>query len=309
MSKLARRRVITAKIESVYNTDAVPAGTDAILIEELNWAPEGLRMVERPAIRNSLGTLQHIYGGSLLSVTFAAEVKGSGTAGTAPEIGTLLRGCALDETIVASTSVTYAPVSASQESLTIYFYEDGTLTKLTGCRGSVDFGGDVGGRLMANFTFQGHFSGPTDVALVTPTYDSTVPPILINGSFSIGGYAAVVQSLALSMGNTLEVPPNLSAADGYGEVLVTGRDVNGSIDPEQPLVASHDFMAAFKAGTLEALSMGPIGATAGNRFTVTASKCYYRSLSNAERQGVLSYEIPFGAAETSGDDEVSLAFT
>lgn len=309
MTKLVRRRVITAKIETQYNTDAAPAGSDAILIEDLSWAPEGLRMVERPAIRKSLGTLQHVYGGSLLSVTFAVEVKGSGVAGTAPEIGTLLRGCAMDETIVVSTSVTYAPVSDTQESLTIYFYEDGTLIKLTGCRGSVDFSGEVGGRLMANFTFQGHFSGPADVALVTPTYDSTVPPIMIAGNFSIGGYAAVIQSLSLSMGITLEVPPNLSATDGYGEVLVTGRDVNGSINPEQPLVASHDFMAAFKAGTLEALSLGPIGATAGNQVTISAPKCYYRNLTNAERQGVLSYDIPFGAAENTGDDEVSLAFS
>lgn len=310
MSKLVRQRVLLAKIESVYNTDPVPTGADnAILIEEVTWAPAGLRMVDRPAIRSSLGTLQQVYGGSLIEVSFQAEVKGSGTAGSVPELGVLFRGCAMDETIVALTSVAYAPVSAAQESVTLYLYEDGTLTKLTGARGTLDTVGEVGGRLMASFTFTGHFSGPTDVALATPTYDSTVPPIMINGAFTIGGFSAVIQSLNFSLGNVLETPPNLSAADGYGEVLVTGRDVNGSINPEQPLVAAHDFMAAFKAGTTEALSCGPIGATAGNKFTITMPAVYYRNLTNSERQGVLAYDIPFGAAESSGDDEVTITFT
>jgi len=310
MTKLVRRRILLAKVESTYNTDAVPTGADnAILIEELNWATEGLRMVDRPAIRSSLGSLQQVYGGSLLSVTFTAEVKGSGTAGTAPEIGALFLGCGMAETIVAVTSVAYDPASASQSSLTLYFYEDGTLTKLTGCRGSYTLQGEVGGRLMASFTFTGHFSGPTDIALATPTYDSTVPPIMINGSFTIGGYSAVIQSLDVDMGITVETPPNLSATDGYGEVLVTSRDVSGSINPEQPLVAAHDFMVAFKAGTTEALSMGPIGATAGNQVQITMPAVYYRDMAPSEREGVLAYDLTFGAAESSGDDEISLILT
>lgn len=308
MSKLVRRRVILAKVETTYNTDASPTGTDAILIEDLNWAPEGLRMVERPAIRSSLGTLQHVYGGSLLSVTFSAEIKGSGTAGTAPEIGTLLRGCAHGETVVVSTSVTYAPVSASQESLTIYIYEDGTLIKLTGCRGSVDFVGEVGARLMASFTFQGHFTGPADAATVTPTYDSTVPPILIDGNFSVGAFGAVIQALNFSPGLTIEVPPDLNSADGYAEVLVTGRDVNGSFNPEQTLVATKDFMAEFKGGTTTALDTGTIG-SAGNQFRLQMPAVYSRNLSPGEREGVLIYDVPFGAAEVSGDDEFTLTFT
>jgi len=308
MSKLVRRRLLLAKVESTYNTDPTPTGVaNAILIEELNWAPEGLRMVDRPAIRSSLGGLQKVYGGSLLSVSFMCEVKGSGAAGTAPEIGPLLLGCACAETVVAATSVTYKPASATQSSLTFYIYEDGTLTKMTGCRGTLDFTGEVGGRLMAGFTFLGHFSGPTDVALATPTYDSTVPPILINGSFTIGAFSAVVQAFALSLGNTTEVPPSLSAADGYGEVLVTSRDVNGSINPEQALVAANNPMALLKAGTTMALNLGPIG-SAGNQIQITMPAAYYLNISPAERQGVLAYDLPFGAAESSGDDEVSIIF-
>lgn len=309
MAKLTRRRVLLAAIESSYNTDAEPTGTNAVLVEDIQWQVAGLRMVERPAIRSSLGALQQLYGGSLLSLTFQAEVKGSGTAGTAPELGTLLRGCAMDETVVAATSVAYAPISGSQESLTLYFYEDGTLVKMTGCRGSVSFNLEVGNKIMASFEFTGHFSGPTDVALVTPTYDSTVPAVYINSAFEIGSYGAIIQALEVNLGISVQIPPDVTAADGYGEVLVGSRDVQGSFNPQQTLVATKNFMAAFKAGTTEALDSGVVGATAGNRVRFQLPAVYYRNIAPSEREGVLAYDLSYGAAESSGDDEVTITFT
>lgn len=309
MAKLTRRRILLAKIESSYNTDAAPVGTDAVLVEDIQWQPEGLRMVERPAIRSSLGALQHMYGGSLMSLTFQAEVKGSGTAGTAPELGTLLRACAMDATVVATTSVAYAPISGTQESATLHFYEDGTRMTLTGCRGSVTFTLEVGNKIMANFTFTGHFAGPTDVALVTPTYNSTVPPIYINAAFQIGSYGAIIQALEVDLGISVQTPPDVTEADGYGEVLVTSRDVQGSFNPQQTLVATKDFMTAFRNGTAEALDSGVVGTTAGNRVRFQMPKVYYRNITPSEREGVQAYDLAYGAAEDDGDDEVTITFT
>ena len=82
----------------------------------------------------------------------------------------------------------------------MYLFEDGTRIILTGSRGNVDFVGEVGGRLMGQFTYQGHFSGPADVAIPAPTYDSTIPPILINGNFTIGAFGAIIQQLAVGTG-------------------------------------------------------------------------------------------------------------
>ena len=44
-----------------------------------------------------------------VEVTFEVEMAGSGTAGTAPAFGPLLKACGNSETIVTDTSVTYAP--------------------------------------------------------------------------------------------------------------------------------------------------------------------------------------------------------
>ena len=79
---LVNREVILAKIEGTYGVDSVPvAASDAVLVENIGWSQEGLRMNERPAVRSSLGMLKHIFGGRMMTLTFDVEMKGSGAAG------------------------------------------------------------------------------------------------------------------------------------------------------------------------------------------------------------------------------------
>ena len=307
---LVNRTVITAKIESVYNTDPVPTGAaNAILVEKPSWSNEGARMVERPAVRSTLASLKPIYAGSLVGIKFSCELKGSGAAGTAPEIGVLLRACAMGETVVASTSVTYKPVSSSIESCTIYFYDDGTLWKATGCRGNASFSLDTGGKGMVDFSFTGHVSGPTDVALATPTYNATIPPPIIGASFSVDSYSAVIAKLAFDLGNTLAKPANMSASDGYAALQITKRDIKGSFDPEHSLVATYNWLSKWRASSSGALATGTIGSTAGNRYAVSMPAVFYRDIAPGDREGVRTLAVGFGAAESTTDDEVSIAFT
>lgn len=310
MALLTRKKLLLAEIESTYNTDPTPSPTtDAVLVESLSWSNEGLKMIERIAARPSAGTLQQIYGGRLISVTFAAEVKGSGAAGTAPELGALLRACGLGETIVASTSVTYAPVSSGQESATLYVYEDGKRIIVTGCRGNVSFAMAAGDKVTATFTMTGHVGAQTDTALPSATFDSTVPEPFIGGSFTIDSYAASISALNFDLANGMAMPEDVNASDGYGEIAITSRDVNGSINPLDELVATEDFIGNFTSGAVMALTTGAIGATAGNILTVSMPAVYYRDASSADRDGIAALDLPFGAAESTTDDEVSIAFT
>ncbi len=307
---LVNRTVILAGIESSYGVDPTLTGADAILVENPSWANEGLRMSERPSVRTSIGKLQSIYGGRLMSVTFDVEIKGSGTAGTAPELGVLLRACSMGETVVASTSVTYALVSTGQESITLYFYIDGKRRILTGCHGNVSTALEVGAQGKMSFTFIGHVAAETDTAIVTPTYNSTVPVAAINASFSIGSYAAVIDALNFDLGNTVAMPPNINAADGYGDIIITARDVSGSFSPEDVLVATNAFEADFLAGNTMALTTGTIGSSAGNRYAITAPAVYYSDTAKGDRDGVATLEQTCGFAETSAtNDEISIAFT
>lgn len=315
---LKKREVILAKIESAYGVDATPAAaTDAVFVEDPSWSHTGARMVERPGIRASLGQLQQVFAGTLMQVSFSCELKGPGAAYSAtvrPEIDPLLRACAMAAAVVTTLgaeTVTYTPLSTtgSIESCTIYFYRDGKRFILTGCRGTAEFSLDTGAIGKVKFTFTGHVAAEADVAVPTPTYDTTVPPPVKGGAFAIGAYSAIVKSLMVNLNNTIATPPNLSASDGYGEVRVTQRDVAGSFDPEDVLVATYPFVANWKAGTTAAIATGTIAGAQYNQYSFALPAVYYRELAPGDRDGVLTLAATFGAAESAGDDEVSLLFS
>lgn len=304
---LVKREVVALAIESTYNTEEAPDANDVILVENVDFSYEGVRMHERAPVKSTLGKEQSVYAGSLAKLSFSAELKGSGAAGTAPEIGNALRACGMGETVVASTSVTYAPVSASVESATIYYYQDGRLQKMTGCRGTVELSLSVDSSIMANFEFTGHDLGDSDVTLLAGNYDTAVPPPFINASFSVGAYGAVISSLQLSLGNEIATPPDANASDGYSEVLIVDRDVNGSFDPEHTLKGIQDWIADWKTGAQKNITTGVIGSIAGNRIALTIPTAYYREIGQEDRESRRTLAIPFGA--TGDDSAMSLVFT
>lgn len=310
MSLSIYREAILAGIESTYDTDpTLTAGANGVLVEEPAWNLEGLRMIERNPIKASHAREQKIFGGTLRKVSFKCEVKGSGTAGTAPEIGPLLRACGMSETIVASTSVTYSHVSTGFESLTLYYYMDGLQYIITGARGNVELTFEVGNRIMASFEFVGHSVAPTDVALVAPTYDTTTPEALIGAPFAVNSYAAKINSITVNLNNQIAMPADITAADGYHEIQITGRAPSGSFDPEHTLVATQDWEGDLRAGTLRALTTGAIGATAGNIVTMNLDNIGYMDIGQGERESLRTNDIPFECYENAGEDEVELVFT
>lgn len=308
---LITSEVILAAVQPDATTPVTPAATDAMLVSNIKFGYHNPRMHERGIIKNTLGKVKQIFGGTLASISFDVELKGSGSAGTAPEFDALLRGCAMAPTVVAGTSVTYNPVSdsASMEYLTIYYYQDGKRKILQNAIGTVSGNADVGAPGMLSFTFYGHEGTESDTPMITPTYDSTVPAPYINAAFAVGGYAAAIGKLSIDLGNQVVTPPSVSAANGYSQIRITGRDVSGSFDPEATLLADHDFASEWKSGAALALDSGVVGSTAGNRWRIQCPAISYREISEGDREGLRTLEIGFGAAEISGDDEISLIFT
>jgi len=306
---LKNREVILFKIETTYGVDSVPVATDAILVSNLTVGHDGLRMNERPAVRTSLGKLKRIYGGRLEVFTFDVEIKGSGVAGTPPECGALFRAAAHSETIVASTSVTYAPVSTGHESGTLYYYRDGKRKIARGVRINLAFNYEAGSAGMMSITAIGHVDAETDTTIIAPTYDSSVPVPILSGAFAWGAYAATISKLAFDMGHAFAKPADINAADGYAAIQITGRDITGSIDPHATLLATKNWETDLTLGTTRAINLGPIGSVVGNIYRLTAPAAYVMDLSNGEVEGVTTYDVPIGFAESTTDNEVSHAFT
>jgi hypothetical protein len=90
---------------------------------------------------------------------------------------------------------------------------------------------------------------------------------------SINGVSAIVaKSWEWSLNNTLAMPPSIAAADGYGEILITKRDVKGSILIETELASVIDVDTLLTAGTRFAFASGTLGSVAGNRVVVSTRR-------------------------------------
>jgi len=305
---LIKKTILLAKTEVTNNVDANPvAASDAVYVENVSHGPTNQSMVDQTPVKPTLGKGKKLYGSHLWQISFDVRVKGSGAAGTPPECSPLLRACGLGETIVALTSVAYEPVSDGIESATIYVYLDGSLRKLTGCRGNVSFNSESNGSGVFSFSFTGHDAGGSDAALPSPTLDTTEAPRAKSSLFSIGGYAASISNLTFDLANEVATPLDLNSSDGFAEITIIDRDPNGSLNPLNTLKADHDFMADWTSGTEMALT-ATIGDTAGNKYKIDGPAVSYNDFAYGEREGRQTAEIPIMFNEVNGDDAIKITF-
>jgi hypothetical protein len=122
-----RNRLLLVAMEGTYGTAASTAGADALKLSELDVTPLEVELIDRELITGSFGNTEKVRGARMSRATFSVEMAGSGTATTPPRFGRLLRACGFSET--ATTSVLYAPISATFESVTLAFYADASATR------------------------------------------------------------------------------------------------------------------------------------------------------------------------------------
>lgn len=379
MALRARNAVVLAKIESTVGTDSSPVqGSDAILVENPTVDPQ-VGVINTDEVTGSLDSEGPIVSGIRGRITFSSLLRGSGAAGTAPEIGKLLRACGWAETITASAvpaapeacgaggstttaqlgasasataqayrgmpvnissaitlssfitdytsgkvatltdiasgtinagsnyqipiNVLYAPASVSIPSLTMYVYMDGVLYKFVGCRGSFSLSVDAGGIGRINWDFMGHYVSKTDIAVPSaPVYDTTRPPVWRNGIAKINRIASAMASLGLDPNNTVVMPGDPNKAEGFDYPIITRRDMSGSMNPLEELVATRDVMTAFRDGTRQIVH-AKWGSSAGNRIGITIPQAHYTAQSPANRDELLAVSVPFKAV---GKDSAAL---
>jgi hypothetical protein len=310
MPLYTRKRLILAEIESTYGTDPSPTGAEAILVRNLEITPLQSETVSRNLVRPYLGQSDQLLAQTRVEITFEVELAGSGTAGTAPAYGPVLRSCGLSETIVATTSVTYAPESSGFESTTIYFFNDGIRHKLTGCRGTLSMSAEVGQIPFISFTMTGIYNAPTDETAPSPTYSNQASPLIFkNGntsSFSIFSYSGCLQNLSFELANSVVYRELVGCTK---EVIITDRAPAGTCVIEAPSIATKDFFTIATGSSTGSISFLH-GTTAGNRVTFTAAQSDIGTPTYSDMDGIQMLNLPYIATPTSaGNNELSLAFT
>ena len=310
MPLLSRKRLILAKTEATYGTDSVPAGTDAVLVRSLEVTPLESDVVSRDLIRPYYGNSDQLLANTRVRCSFEVELAGSGTAGTAPRYDALLKSCAMSATIVASTSVTYAPVSSSFSSCTIVYNVDGVQHKLTGARGTVTMNCQLGQIPTLQFEMTGIYNAPTDTAQPAVTYSNQATPLIFKegntSSFQFFSYSGCLSMVSFNLANEIVYRELIGCTK---EVLITDRKPAGEVMIEAPTIATKDYFGialASATGNLTFLH----GTTAGNRVTFTASQADVTQPTYSDQDGIQMLTLPYVALPTTaGNNEFSLAFT
>lgn len=306
---LTRKRWLLAKSETTYGTSSAPAGTEAILISGLEVEPLQLELKDRELIKGYLGNSAQVASRKSVGVKFSVEVAGSGTAGTAPQWGPLMKACGMAETIVASTSVTYAPVSSSFSSVTLDFRNDGIKHLITGVRGTVSYELAAGEIPKLNFDFLGIYNAPTDTANPTATFSNQAAPVVVNAdntaTVSVHGYSACMNAFSLDVANDVIFR---QLAGCTKQVMITNRKPKGEITVELPSIAAKDFYTIAAAQTQGSISWVH-GATAGNIVTFTAPTASFDSPTLEDGDGIQHIKLPFMPIPNAGNDEFTLALT
>jgi len=305
----ASKKVLLAKIETAYGVDAAPTGAaDALLARNFSLTPLEGSTVTRTHIAASMGGYEDLpMAGLNATVTFDIDLTGAGAAGSTPAYHALLRGCGFAATITPGVSVTYNPVSATFESLTLYCYRDGVLHAITGARGEWSLKIGSKGEPLINFKMLGNYHPVSDMPLPAVTLPTYVQPLIVDSvntpTFSLHGYNAVMQSLDLAGGNDVQYRDRVNEVEN---VAIMNRNITGTVVVEEPAVASFNYWNASINGGKGAMSLIH-GHTAGNIVEISTPNTQIGKIAINENNGVAYLSIPVKALRTgSGNNEISL---
>jgi hypothetical protein len=306
-----KKKVILFKAEVSYGTDpTATGGANAQLMTDVTYSPMEGEDVSRNLEFPDMAAQGTIPVGLRVRLRAKTELVPSGTAGVAPKWGPLLRVCACSETIVADTSVTYAPISASMESGTLYFWVGSTKQIVKGVRGDATLRFTAQGIPYIEWDLQGLYGDPAEAAAATPTLTGFKKPVVVTNAntptFTINSVAMVLRELTMALGN--DVQPRLLV--GREEIIIVDKPNNLiTARVEAQPISSFDPFGLAKAQTEVALSLVH-GTAAGYITTLAAAQCQLkRPKSYENNQNILEWPLELVPQRASGNDMWSLTLT
>jgi hypothetical protein len=306
-------RLILAKAESTYNTAPTMAGSDAVrVMNDLQLDPLQMELITRDILYPHVSQRPRMVTQRLGAISFGFELTGSGTAGTAPKIGLFFRAAGYSETIVASTSVTYAPIGTGYESLCLDVHHGGKRHRLTGVRGDIEVELKTNGIPMGKFTGLGIYAVPTDVSNPSQTFAAQADPVVVNADnttpISVYSYSACMESFTLKSGRS----PKLHQRAGCTKQIRIDdeRAPEGEILIESPTIADKNYFADASAQTGGTISWTH-GTVAGNIISHTSSNCSLGDPAYEDGDGVEMLKLPFIPipTATNGYNDHTFVFT
>lgn len=311
MSMNMSNMVLLAMKQTAKGTPAAPTpGLNAILCKGLTPQLIKGKFVERNLIKGSKGNQGALFTSEHREFDLEVELAGSGAAGTAPKFGVLLKGCDMNETITAATSVVYQPHGALGDYLTLFAYMDGVLFKMSDAKGTVSFGLNSEEIPVMKFKFIGKYHALEDVVFPSGiVFTGFQQPLTVGDSntqtFTIAGLDLVTKSFNIDLANVLNWRNWINDAG----VRSPDRKPTASAVFEMTTVATKDWAGDVLQGTLMPLQIVH-GVTPGNIVTIDAPKLQFNqepSINDEDKTAMLSAN--FAVMPNAGNDELVLTFT
>lgn len=285
-----------AKVQSGKGSVATVAAGDAIEITyDSNTMPVKVmgNPVERNIIRSSRLPNKRLIVGEWGEGQLGVELHGSGSVGTAPEYGLLIKSLLGQEAVVPATSVTYSITDAGDTSwLTFDSYVDGVRTLCTDgrCR-SWSVNAEAGEIVNQTFMLKSLTAADSDATDPnTPSIDGVNPMVASSMTFTIGGASKNCKSVEFTVENPKQdlYINNAGIGDLPEDSALT---IEGTIRIEA--VDISPFTALFNTTTQDIV----VAATDGTETaTFTLADCQYSDNIEAEDdEGTVIWSIPFVA--------------
>jgi hypothetical protein len=299
--------VIAAKIEATSGTAEALTATEGVFNVLNPVFDDEIAENERMG-QSSSSRLPSVPGTRSASIKFSIEACGLGSAGDVPVwADTFLPACGW-----VKTGSVFSPVtgSTSQKSLTFGKYEDGVLRVAAGCRGTftVD-ASEVGKPVLFNFDFKGVLQDDSDVALIAPTYPTTIPPAWLGSTITLGSYTPLISKFSVAANNELYLRPDPAVAQGYRNCVIVDRNPTCTLNPEATLVATRNWQTLIKSSTQEALSIA-IGTVTHNIVTIGAPKAQAVKGNSVADNKIRRRDVMLRLCRSAaaGDDDLTITF-
>lgn len=321
---LNRNSVILAKVESTYATDPTPVvATDAVLGTAPQISLEA-QVLERNVTVGTLSPTAHVVGKKIVNCSFGVEFKSEsaaldGVSSNPIQLDDILRASGFAATYTVETSppssndgfVTYAPISTSLESATLYIFPGKEMRhKITGayCNWTIDI--TAGQYANMNVDFKGIYNEPTDTTASTPTYATDTPVQIESIALAFGAVTGmVVRNLQIMLNNEIVERADVNSAEGFKGLRIAGRKPMVKFRMEKALAATWNIYNALDAGTSYSTTF-TIGTTAGQKILVTIPKLVLSDIKESDDAGIVMLDVEGLCARNSsgGNDELTFKF-
>ena len=295
---------VLAKVETTYGTDSVPTGAaDPMVFQDVEMTPiEGDR-VERTRVSPFFGNRPAQLVARRMRLSGGVDLAGAGAAGTAPRYAPLLRACGMAQTISAGVHARYMPVSAGQESASLYYFLDGTRHRGLGARGSFDI--EIAARAIPRIRFDlTAMEVPADaVALPVQTLTGWQEPIAASfaatPTATINAAAVALQSFTYRHGQAV----TLNERIGRRRVEISGRQPAATALIEAPDALATNFFA-LQGGA--AIQCSFVHGTVAGQIVEVGLRAQIMDVRYVNDAGIAMLQLELLPVPNTGDDEITL---